>query len=87
MLKTCRIKALFLHWNKIMGRGAILLAKAMENNQHLQIFDVSFNSFGSSSIKVGKSLDGYGSFLAKRTIKKDPPAPDLPVAPKKPNAP
>lgn len=35
MLKTCRIKSILLHWNKIMGRGSTLLARALEYNEHL----------------------------------------------------
>ena len=46
-----KLKALLIHWNKIMGRGAVHLAKAIENNDCLQIFDASFNSFGSSTLK------------------------------------
>jgi outer membrane phospholipase A len=49
-----KIKALLLHWNKIMGRGAQRLAKAIEMNTSLQIFDASFNSFGSSTLNKNK---------------------------------
>ncbi len=42
------IVSLLIHWNQIRGKGAIALAKALRKNQSLQIFDASFNSFGSS---------------------------------------
>lgn len=48
------IKSLLLHWNRIRGRGSCMLAKALRRNQSLQVFDASFNSFGSSSLKVKK---------------------------------
>jgi len=37
-----------------MGRGAQRLAKAIEMNTSLQIFDASFNSFGSSTLNKNK---------------------------------
>ena len=51
-LQGSKIKALLLHWNKIMGRGAGLIARALEENSVLRIFDASFNSFGSSPLYV-----------------------------------
>jgi Leucine-rich repeat (LRR) protein len=51
-LEGSKIKALLLHWNKIMGRGAGLIARAIEENSALRIFDASFNSFGSSPLYV-----------------------------------
>lgn len=35
LLKTCRIKCILLHWNKIMGRGSSALARAIEYNETL----------------------------------------------------
>ena len=40
------LTVLFLHWNKIKGKGAIDLANNLMVNECLQIFDSSFNSFG-----------------------------------------
>jgi hypothetical protein len=48
--KDIGLKALLIHWNKILGRGSGVLAKAIEDNISLQIFDASFNSFGSSPV-------------------------------------
>ena len=48
--KDIHLKALLIHWNKILGRGSGVLAKAIEDNISVQIFDASFNSFGSSPI-------------------------------------
>ncbi len=46
-----KIKTLLLHWNMIRGKGAVALAKAVRKSDFLQIFDSSFNSFGSSQLK------------------------------------
>ena len=54
--KDIRVQALLIHWNKILGRGSGILAKAIEDNSTLQIFDASFNSFGSSPIKIGNNF-------------------------------
>jgi hypothetical protein len=43
-----------LHWNKIRGKGATLLAKAIKVNETLQVFDASFNSFGSGPLAKKK---------------------------------
>jgi len=48
------LKSLLLHWNKIRGKGATLLAKAIKVNDTLQIFDASFNSFGSGPLAKKK---------------------------------
>ena len=51
------ITVLFLHWNKIQGKGAISLFKALEKNEILQVFDISFNTIGSDpENKVAKQL-------------------------------
>ena len=47
-----KLKALLLNWNKILGKGSIQLAMAVEDNTSLQIFDCSFNSFGSGQLKI-----------------------------------
>ena len=48
---SLNLKALVLHWNHIRGKGSIQLAKALKRNQSLQIFDASFNSFGTGALK------------------------------------
>ena len=50
--RDLKVRAILLNWNKIMGKGSIQLAMAIEDNQTLQIFDCSFNSFGSGQLKV-----------------------------------
>jgi Ran GTPase-activating protein (RanGAP) involved in mRNA processing and transport len=45
------LKTLIIHWNQIKGKGASILAKALKKNTSLQIFDASFNSFGSGPLK------------------------------------
>lgn len=45
-----KLRALILHWNNIKGRGSAALAKAIKYNHTLQIFDASFNNFGSSNL-------------------------------------
>lgn len=47
-----KLRAILLNWNKIMGKGSIQLAMAIEDNSCLQILDCSFNSFGSGQLKV-----------------------------------
>lgn len=41
------INVLFLRWNQIRAKGGLLIAKALSCNERIQIFDASFNSFGS----------------------------------------
>jgi len=50
--RDLKVRAILLNWNKIMGKGSIQLAMAIEDNQVLQILDCSFNSFGSGQLKV-----------------------------------
>lgn len=45
--RDLKLRAILLNWNKIMGKGSIQLAMAIEDNSCLQILDCSFNSFGS----------------------------------------
>ena len=40
------METLLLHWNKIRGKGALALAKAIKYNESIEILDLSFNSFG-----------------------------------------
>ncbi len=46
-----QIISLILHWNQIRSKGALQIAKALKINDTLQIFDASFNSFGSGPFK------------------------------------
>jgi len=46
-----QLVSLLIHWNKIRSKGAINLAKAIRSNYTLQIFDASFNSFGTGNLK------------------------------------
>ena len=43
-----------MHYNKIMGIGALEIAKAIENSNSLQVFDISFNSITGSGFKIQK---------------------------------
>lgn len=54
-----RLKALIMHWNQVRGRGSSHLAKAIKYNHTLQVFDASFNCFGSSGLakKIVKRVD------------------------------
>ena len=50
MLKqTMKLNCLMLHWNQISGIGGRKLAKAMINNNSIQIMDLSFNNMGIGS--------------------------------------
>ena len=49
--KSETLETLQLHWNKIRAKGAMSLAKSIKTNRTIQILDMSFNSFGSGSIK------------------------------------
>lgn len=42
------IQTLILHWNQIKEKGAVALARAFRKNVTVQIFDGSFNAFGTS---------------------------------------
>jgi len=48
------LRVLLLHWNKIRSKGACSLAKAMRSTHSLQIFDSSFNAFGSNRVAAKK---------------------------------
>ncbi|CDW87404.1 UNKNOWN [Stylonychia lemnae] len=66
--------SLLLHWNKIRSKGAILLAKALRSNYTLQIFDASFNSFGTGhhkEIKQGKLSQYLDENKIQQSSKKD----------------
>jgi hypothetical protein len=41
------LAVLCIHWNYIRGKGSMELANALATNDTLQVFDASFNSFGS----------------------------------------
>ena len=42
-----KMNVLFIRWNNIKAKGAAYLARALADNECLQILDASFNSFGS----------------------------------------
>ncbi len=46
--RDLKLNAILLNWNKIMGKGSVFIATALEDNTILQILDISFNSLGSS---------------------------------------
>lgn len=50
-LKDSSLRMLFIAWNKIRDKGAVSLFNSMKDNQFLQVFDGSFNSFSSTSLK------------------------------------
>eukprot|EP00347_Sterkiella_histriomuscorum_P000204 403376781 len=41
------LKVLFIRWNRIRYKGGEILAKGLAQNKSIQIFDASFNAFGS----------------------------------------
>jgi len=41
-----KLKYLSVHWNKIRYQGGVSIAKALEKNNILQTFDISFNNIG-----------------------------------------
>jgi hypothetical protein len=41
------VVAFFISWNKFSSRGGIDIAQGLRENKHIEIFDASFNSFGS----------------------------------------
>lgn len=45
------MQTLQVHWNKIRGKGAIMLARVLKRNRSVKIFDASFNSFASGAIR------------------------------------
>lgn len=59
--RDLKLHAILLNWNKIMGKGSVYLATALEDNTILTIFDLSFNSLGSSQQKI----KGGGAVSAK----------------------
>ena len=38
--------SLFIHYNKLFGKGGMLIAEVLEQNRNIKIFDISFNSIG-----------------------------------------
>ena len=59
MAKNSYLQVLFLHWNKLQPKGGLAIAKALQENQSLQVLDVSYCSLGPKSemSKPGNSLD------------------------------
>ena len=45
------METLQVHWNKIRGKGSIVLSKAVKTSRSLRVLDVSFNSFASGAIR------------------------------------
>ena len=50
LTKNKHLVVLFMRWNFITSKGAMNLARALSNNESLQILDASFNAFGSNTI-------------------------------------
>ncbi|CAI2369640.1 unnamed protein product [Moneuplotes crassus] len=44
---NCSITALFISWNEFRGEGAKYIAEGLQENTHIKVFDMSFNSIGS----------------------------------------
>ena len=65
--RDMKLRAILLNWNKIMGKGSIQLAMAIEDNSCLQILDCSFNSFGSGQLKVKGSSSSNKIIAVQQT--------------------
>ena len=51
-----KLKWLLLHWNQIKSKGGVDLAKALDKNNTIETFDISFNNIG---------CDGWDNECAK----------------------
>ena len=69
-----KISVLFMRWNKITSKGGVLLCHALRNNNVLQIWDASFNSFGSAGAAHALSL----SLSSHSLLQSSASAPQLP---------
>lgn len=43
------LTVLFINWNLILNKGGLAICKAVERNNKLQVFDISFNNIGSKT--------------------------------------
>jgi Ran GTPase-activating protein (RanGAP) involved in mRNA processing and transport len=51
VLDQCQsLDSLYLHYNKIFGKGGMQIAEALEHNGNLQILDISFNALNGGII-------------------------------------
>lgn len=61
------LSVLFLNWNLILTKGGMSLCKAIEKNDQLQVFDISFNNIGSTQdMKMAQTLKSL--FLANTSL-------------------
>ena len=44
------LHGLFLHYNRILMKGGVALAKSLRAENYVQVFDISFNSIGGGLI-------------------------------------
>lgn len=61
-----------MHWNLIKGKGSVAIAKAIKRNSTLQIFDASFNAFGSATLRPKKKVRKGNESARKRSLSKTP---------------
>ena len=64
-LNMAALKELRLHWNQIMARGGIMLAKALNVNTKLRVLDLSWNSCGSGGVTPTEVGTVWGNSLAE----------------------
>ena len=65
---NAKLAIFFLHWNKILSRGAVLLSASLQKNNTLQIFDFSFNNIGvannhESAIALSQAFSNNNSLI------------------------
>ena len=53
------LRILFLHYNRILGRGGAEIAKALQNSE-VQVLDISFNSIGGGKRRGGDIVSWPG---------------------------
>eukprot|EP00347_Sterkiella_histriomuscorum_P017828 403347825 len=53
-INTC-CNVLFMRWNQIKAKGASIISKSLLVNDCLQIWDASFNSFGSQTVQTNQN--------------------------------
>ena len=62
-----------MHFNKILGLGAIEIANAIGVSKSLQVFDISHNSITGTGIKIIKEeKEGDQKDKKNQTLKKKP---------------
>ncbi|EAR90528.1 hypothetical protein TTHERM_00118760 (macronuclear) [Tetrahymena thermophila SB210] len=60
LLKNSQLQELYLHWNNISSQGGLAIAQGLEQNNSLQVLDLSYNGLGnpqnlSSCLSIIKS--------------------------------